>query len=410
MKNQTQRNRTVIYIIGILLLALIVWRVAPKVIGTGGRQQMSRPPVAVEVGQVTTGPIRDVREFTGTITPIYQYVVAPKVTGRVLTIRKRIGDFVRRGEEIARIDDAEYQQAVIEAEANLRIANASLNEANSQFALATQELERAQSLKEKGIASPAELETAQTSFTARQSQVTLSQAQVEQRQAALRTAQIRLGYTILQATEAGYIGERFVDEGQLLSPNTAVATVVGLDSVIVLTTIIERDYGLMRPGQAAEIEVDAYPGQIFAGTVSRIAPMLDENSRVAQMEIGVSNRDRTLKPGMFARVRVILESKDSARIIPTTALVSQNGTDGVFLVDQAEKTARFVQVTKGIVTKDNIEITEPQIEGIVVTLGQHLLSDGSPVVLPGENQESGAGNGPRGGQGGGPRQGRGGAR
>ncbi len=389
-------KKTVMILLVAVVLAVVVWRVTSKILESGGQSgQATRPPVAVEVQTISIGYIRDVREFTGTVYPIYQYVVAPKVSGRVLTIRKRIGDFVRTGEQIARIDDAEYQQAVLESEANLKIAQASLNESKSQFDLARQELERVQSLQKKGIASPSELDTATSNYSAQEARFKLAQAQVEQREAALRSARIRLSYTVLQATEEGYVGERFVDEGALLAPNSPVVSIIGLDSVLVRTTIIERDYGLVKAGQTAEIEVDAFPGQVFKGLVARVAPMLDENSRVAQMEIGVDNANRMLKPGMFTKVRVILAEKDNARIVSARAVVRRNGIPGVFLVDPADKSVKFIEITPGITARESIEIAEPAVDGTVVTLGQHLLSDGSIVILPeqGAPGEPGSGGG-----------------
>lgn len=201
---------------------------------------------------------------------------------------------------------------MLEAEANLKISQANLAEVESQFELAKQELERVQSLQQKGIASLAELDAATSNFNALRSRIKLAQAQVEQRQAALNSAKIRLSYTVLIATEPGFIGERFVDEGSLLAPNSLLVSVIDIDTVIVRTTVIERVYGQIQIGQTAEIEVDAFPGKSFYGKVSRIAPMLQEASRVAQMEVEVANDSLLLKPGMFSKVKVVLAEKDSA--------------------------------------------------------------------------------------------------
>ena len=373
-------------IIGIFFLILLAWRIIALVTKGSGNQNIRsvRPPVAVEVDSVRYDPIKEVREFIGTIYPMYQYVVAPKVSGRIVEIRKRIGDWVERGEVIARIDDAEYQQAVLEAEANLRIAQASLKETQSQFALTKQELERVRSLQEKGIASPSELDATHTNYEAQQSRLKLAQAQVEQREASLKSAKIRLSYTVLTAMEPGFIGERFVDEGTLLSPNAPVATVIGIDRIIIRTTIIERDYGRIRIGQQAIAQVDAFPSERFSGNVARIAPMLQETSRVARMEIEVQNYSLLLKPGMFTRVHVILNEKDSAQVVPREAVVSRSGENGIFIVDSTGAVARYHPVQIGIVAEDKMEILSPEIDGIVVTLGQHLLEDGSPIILPKE--------------------------
>jgi len=373
------------WLVGVVVAAVLIWRIIAMIgASTAPPDSFERAPVAVEVAPITYEKIQEIREFTGTADPQYRYVIAPKVGGRIIEITKRIGDAVRRGEEVVRIDDAEYQQDVIEAEANLKIAQAALAEGESQYSLATQELDRARSLQEKGIASAAELDIAETSFIAQKSRLSLAKAQVEQREAALTSARIRLGYTVLTASEPGLIGERFADEGALLAPNTPVISVVGIERIIMRTTIIERDYGLIRDGQYADVSVDAYPLKHFIGNVARIAPMLQESSRVAQMEVEVKNDSLLIKPGMFSTVRVVINERESAQVVPSRAVVRRNGMEGVFTVSAGADTATYHQVETGIVTPDRTEIISPILSGMVVTLGQHLLENGSPIVLPGK--------------------------
>jgi RND family efflux transporter MFP subunit len=397
--------KNILYLLAAVVFVFFLVRVV--ILINGKLKAASRPPggapVAVEVAKVSHASLQDIRQFTGTVYPQYQYVVAPKVAGRVIEIVKRIGDPVKKGEMIARIDDAEYQQELIVAEADLKIAQASLTELGSEADLAKQELARVQSLRDKGISSPSELDVSNTNNVAQQSRLKLSEAQVEQRQAALNTARIRLSYTILTAPEPGFVGERFVDEGALLSPNSPVISVVAIDRVIVRTTIVERDYGRIRVGQPATVTVDAFPAGRFEGKVARLAPMIHEEARVAQMEIEVDNPAHMLKPGMFAKVEVVLSKSDSALVVPSEAIVTRHGAteeSGVFMIDQTSgSVAKYVPVVTGLVTPDLTEILSPQIDGLVVVLGQHLLNDGSKVILPG--QGGGArGRGGRGGRGG----------
>lgn len=365
------KKRNIALLIGTVFLGFLIWRIILLVAKDQGNASPgpARPPVAVEVDTPRYEPIQETRQLTGSIYPLYQYIVAPKISGRIIQIGKRIGDWVERGEVIARIDAAEYQQAVLEAEANLKISQANLNESRSQFELAKQELERVQSLQQKGIASPAELEAATTNFQALQSRVELAQAQIEQRQAALNSAGIRLSYAVLRATEPGFIGERFVDEGSLLAPNAPVVSVLGIDTVIVRTTVIERVYGQIRLGQTAQIEVDAFPGKRFHGRVSHLAPMLQEASRVAQLEVEVANDSLLLKPGMFSKVTVVLAEKESAQVVPSQAVVSRDGAPGVFVVQAGESVARYLPVQVGINTPAKTEIVAPRIDGQVVSRG-----------------------------------------
>ncbi len=377
------KKKNVIRILVALFIIILGWRIFVLLKkGEDSSRRPGRPPVAVLIDSVSIAPIQEISLFTGTVYPLYQYVVSPKVSGRVITIRKRIGDWVSRGEIISKIDDAEYQQAVLEAEANLKIAQASLNEAITQLELAEQEFQRVKSLQEKGIASPAELDAAASNYSAQESRLKLAKAQVEQREAALQSANIRLNYTVLVATEPGFIGERFVDEGSLLAPNSPIVSVIGIDTAIVRTTIIERVYGRIQTGQTAEIRVDAFPEKCFFGKVSQIAPMLQQESRVANIEVEVPNDSLLLKPGMFAKLSIVLADKDSAQTVPAEALVTHGGEDGIFVVDEATTTARYVPVQLGIVTKEKVEIAWPIITEKVITLGQHLLENGSPIILP----------------------------
>ena len=380
------KRKHIVWVVGAVFLAVLIWRITGLITGDDGNSQrgFGRPPVAVEVDTVRYEPIEETRQLTGSIHPLYQYIVAPKVSGRILRINKRIGDWVNRGELIAKIDGGEYQQMVLESDANLRIAYANLAETQSELELAEQELERVRSLAEKRIASVAQLETATTRFDALKSRMELAKAQVEQRQAALNSAKIRLGYTTLAASEPGFIGERYIDEGGMLAANSPVVSVIGIDTVIVRTTVIERVYGLVRIAQPAEIEVDAFPGRAFHGQVSRIAPMLQEASRVAKMEVEVVNDSLLLKPGMFCKVTLVLAEKASAQVVPTQAVITRNGTDGVFMIRDGETAAHFVPVQLGISTPVKTEILTPALDGLVVSLGQHLLEDGSTVILPEE--------------------------
>jgi RND family efflux transporter MFP subunit len=383
------KRKQIMYIVGAAFLAFFAWRIGVLIFaGQGGSSgRFSSPPVAVEVVEVGHEPIQETMQMTGTIYALYKYIVAPKVAGRIIRLNKRIGDWVEPGESIAKIDEGEYQQMVLEAEANLRISYANLAETKSQFELAGQELERVQSLQKMQIAPRSDLDAAQAKHDALQSRIELAEAQVEQRRAALNAARIRLNYTNLVAAEAGFVGERFADEGSLLAPNSPVVSVIGIDTVIVRTTVIERVYGRVAIGQTAAIEVDAFPGKVFSGRVSRVAPMLQESSRVAQMEVQVTNDSLLLKPGMFCNVTVALAEKDSAQVVPTQAIVTRNGESGVFLVQAGEGIAHYVPVEVGISATDRTEVIAPRLDGLVVTLGQHLLQDGSSVILPEQEQQ-----------------------
>lgn len=110
--------------------------------------------------------------------------------------------------------------------------------------------------------------------------------------------------------------------------------------------------------------------------------MLKESSRQARVEIEVPNPEQLLKPGMFVRAKIEFARHDNAMLIPFTALVRREDKEGIFIADLNNLKARFVPVTTGIINGELVEVIEPKISGLVVTLGNHLLEDGSDIILP----------------------------
>lgn len=381
--------KILIRIMVILFLSFLSWRIFILVTKesdnnfSSGKEQA----IAIVAETIKQETIQEIKEFTGTIDPAYQYIIAPKISGRLEKITKRIGDFVNENEIIAKIDDSEYQQELLEAKANLTIAQVNLSEANSQLEFADIELSRVKSLKEKEYASLSDLENANVAFISAKSKVNLTNAQVEQRKAALKLAEIRLSYTVLKSSKSGFIGERFSDEGSLLTSNSPIVSIVGINTVIIRSNLIERIYGKIKIGQQADIEADAFPDKIFYGKVSRVAPILKENSRMAEMEIEVDNQSLTLKPGMFCKINIVLDEKENAQVVPNKAIVMENGKTGIFIVNENESIAKYIPVQLGITTENKSEIVEPVINGLVITVGQYQLKDGSKILLPSDEEK-----------------------
>lgn len=334
--------------------------------------------VAVQTVPVTYGPVMRNREFSGTVKAAYSYVVAAKVAGRLSKISKRIGAKTGVNEAVGKIDDTEYRQAIQEAKAQVSVSQASVKESEAQLLFAEKEMQRIRELVEKGIVSQAELDAIETQYATQKSRLELARAQLAQKEASLAQASTRLDYTTIRSAQAGYIAVRHTDGGALLSVNSPVLTIVGIDTVYVEVSISERDYHNISIGQNAFITVEALPEKKFAGKVSSISPQFQTSTRTAVVEVSVANDSLLLMPGMFARIEVILAQKDSAQIVPLTAIVNRNGTDAVFLVSDSA-TVSFVPVRTGIIDGDKVEVLHPVLNGQVVTVGNHLLTDGSRI-------------------------------
>lgn len=399
-------TRKIIWLIGAVLIVLLLWRVGTSIFKKGNSNGMRQAAVAVAISPVETGLIRDLGQFSGTLIPRSQFTVAPKVSGKLKKLFVNIGDPVRRGQVVALLDDEEYRQQVIQAEADLKVARANFEEARSALELAKKDLERAQALHQRGIYSDSQLDTARAQYQSRESAFKVSEAQVANREAALETARVRLSYTrIIASWESGvevrFVGERFVDEGALLSVNTPIISIVELQPITAVIFATDKEYFRIQVGQPVTFSSTAFPERKFSGRVVRVAPILKETSRQARVEIDIPNEDNILKPGMFINAEIEFTRRDKARMVPFSAVVARGDRQGVFLADLENKKAIFQPVKIGIIEGDKAEILDPPgLEGYVVTLGQHLLQNGMSIILP-EAQKSGEGQ-PRAGRPSGP--------
>jgi len=371
------------------IVAAAGWQLYTRVFDLSAQKKTGRPAVKVpvETKPIQKGTICDVSVLSGSLEAKSQFVVAPKVSGWLKKLLVNVGDIVQQNQVIAILDDEEFTQQVEQARAELKVAQANAENCTSDLDMAKREYDRAKALREKQIASASELDVSEGAFNASQAKLKVSLAQVAQKDAALKAADLRLSYTQVRAfwengVQNRVVGERFVDEGALLQINQPIVSILENDPQTAVVYVIERDYPKMKVGQEAIVTTDAYPDRTFTGTIVRIAPMLKESSRQARVEIEVPNPEHLLKPGMFIRASVEFARHENVTQVPLTALVRRNGKEGVFIADTANLKARFVAVTTGIINGELAEISKPQISGIVITMGNHLLEDGSGITLP----------------------------
>lgn len=390
LKSKISRRKTqVIIVIAILILGYIGWRVYKAAFGSKGPGAGQRGiSVAVEIAPVERGSIKDIGQFSGTLIPKSQFTIAPKISGKLNQLLVDIGDQVRRNQLVAVLEDEEYQQQVIQAEADLRVAKANLEEAKSSLEMAKRDLERARTLHQKGIQSDSQLDAVVAQHDAQEARHKVAVAQLANKEAALEASKVRLSYTRIKASwekgnDTRYVGERFVNEGAMLSPNTPLLSIIELQPITAAIYVTDKDYFRLKAEQKVTITSSAFSGKAFTGRVVRIAPLLKETSRQARVEIEIQNPEGLLKPGMFINTQIEFAGREETTVIPLNALVNRNGQQGIFLADVENKKAYFKPVKVGIVEGERVEILEPSsISGYVVTLGHHLLEDGTTIILP----------------------------
>ena len=354
---------------------------------TGASRSEGAQPAAVEVAPVERGTIELRRTFTGTLEARGRFVVAANVGGRVDRLLVDLADPVRQGQVIAELDDAEQTESVAEASAELAVMRANLADATSALKIAERELQRVESLSERGLVPDSEVDTVKSRHLARRTGLKVAEAELNQAEAAYRRARVRSGYTKVIANwsgdgEARVVAERHVAEGDTVAPNDPLITVVDLDPLIAVVYVTERDYGQLHVDQTATLTTEAYPTKRFPGVIRRIAPVFRQSSRQARMELEIANPDGLLKPGMFVRAELLLDRAEGATVVPLAAIANRDGKTGLFVVDASGSHVAWHPVDVGIQQEERVQVLGNGIEGRVVTLGQQLIDDGAAITIP----------------------------
>ena len=373
--------------------------------GRGGRGGQMRPPMPVEFATVKRGPVADQVLVVGNLIGAATVQAVPKVNGRLAAVHVQLGDRVRQGQAIAKIEDREIQEQVRQAEASFEVSRATIRQREADLKLAETNLARNRSLLERQLLPRQTYDDTDARYQAAVAQLDLSRAQFEQSKSRLEELRINLANTVIASPVEGFVGKRFLDPGASVSPNQPVASVVDIRTVRMVANLVEKDFRRIAAGTPAAVEVDAFPGEKFAGRVSRVAPVFDPSTRTAEMEIEVPNPGYRLKPGMYARVQLTVDTRPNALTVPSNAVVDFDGKRGVFVAAPREggqgqqqgppvMTAQFKPVQTGISDGTQVEIVAGLNDGArVVTTGSTALKDGDRIVPASEGQTEPGGRG-----------------
>jgi membrane fusion protein, multidrug efflux system len=179
----------------------------------------------------------------------------------------------------------------------------------------------------------------------------------------------------------GVLTRYFLDLGQNVSPATPVCEVAVVSPVKIVVRVTERDFPRVRVGMAARFTCDPYPGETFKGRITKMANAMDEATRSADVEIEAANPGNKLKPGMFANVSILVNTKTGVLVIPRDALAATGETSYVYIVDASSRAIKK-DVKIGIVRETDAEVLSGLSLGDkVITLGWYNLSDGTPVSV-----------------------------
>lgn len=359
--------------------------------GPGGFGGGPRMPMTVELGTVVRGDVAAHLAVVGNLIGEQTVDVAPRIGGRLVAVHVQLGDRVRRGQVIAKIDDRELVEQVRQAEASLEVSKATIRQREADLKVAEVNFERSKNLYSRQLLAKQALDDAESRYLAALAQLDLARAQQSQTEARLEELRINLQNTSVVSPVDGFVGKRHVDPGTMMSSNSAIVSLVDIARLRLVANVVEKDLRMVNTGDPAEVEVDAYPGERFRGRIARVAPVLDPATRTAAMEIEVGNPDFRLKPGMYARVTLTVEDRKGVLVAPKNAIVDFQNRRGVWVPNEDNR-AQFVPVELGIEDTDRVEIRSGLREGQqFVTAGATAVRNGDQLVIAGNGEGSRSG-------------------
>ena len=349
-------------------------------------EQISKPPVAVEVRAAAVSRVSDGIEVTGSLEPKFSVDVKTQIPGLIRQVMVSEWVHVKKGQPLLRIDVAETEAQVKRAEAGIVSAKANLSQAQVAAHRAEREMARVFKLKESGLATQQALDDARSETDAAKARVGVAAAQITVSEEELRQAMARQAKGLVVAPIDGIIALRDVNVGDLASDAAAAKPIFRIvdNRILNLTvTVSSTDSGRIRVGQPLEFTVDSQPGHTFAGKVMYINPELSATDRSLKVIAEVRNVPEILKGGLFAKGRIIVGVCSQVLQVPRSAVGAfdtQAKKGSMFIVENG--IVRTRAILSGFVSGDMVEVASGLKPGEqYVVRGGFNLKDGDKVAV-----------------------------
>lgn len=383
---------------------------APASVAPGERK------IAVGVAKVEGRDVERSVQLVGTLTAQEEVTLGTEVPSTVAKILVDMGDRVHAGQVVIKLDDREARLEVERLTASLQAARESLgrsrqllesSQANVERARAVLvdariNLKRFEGLFGEGAISASQRDSAQTQHDVAVAALRSSEAQYESDRAAVKNAEasvmqaaaaLDIARKRLQDTEvvspiAGFVRKRLVNVGETFKEKTPLMSLVATHALKLQGDVPERFAPQIDVGRSVRVAVEAFPGQTFPGTITRVSPAVDVESRSFAVEASVPNPRGVLKPGFFAKASILTGTERNAPFVPEEAVASFAGIVKVYVIVDGKAEERRVKT--GVRQDSRVEILEGvKVGETVATSSLSQLATGTAVRI-----QTGAGNGP----------------
>ena len=312
----------------------------------------STAAIPVEIAQVSRGDMAAYYTGTTTLEAENEATVVAKVSGIVNELKVEEGDYVKKSEVLAQLED---EQLEIEAQR----AKATMEKLENDY-------KRNKELYDKQLISAEQYDN--------------SRYEYESQKSAYELAKLKLEYSTIRAPISGVISKRSVKVGNMISQNEELFKITDFDPLLAVLHVPEYEMNKLSKGQKAVLQVDAHNGRTFEGYNERISPVVDPETGTFKVTVAMPDKDGMLKPGMFGRIKIVYDTHPNTLMVPKDAVMAEDASESVYVVH--DKMAFRRDVNTGYVNGNMIEITNGlQPDEMVVTIGQSSLKDSAMVDI-----------------------------
>ncbi len=330
--------------------------------GKAGGGRFALPPMPVEISPVTVQKVSDRFDGIGSIEALEAITVVSEIDGAVKALPFNEGGFLRRGDLIAQLDDAQLAAELARAQA-LRVQSKST-------------YDRVKSVVDQGAGAPQDLDDAS--------------AALKVADANLQLAQARYAKTRIVAPFDGTVGARKVSIGAFLRAGQPITELANIDAIRVTFSAPERFVSKLSTGAEVTVSTTAFPGFALKGKIIVIEPVIDLTTRSARVVARVQNAERKFRPGMSANVSAVLGERDNALTIPNEAVFGSGNQSFVFVV-KPDSTVTRIPLALGTRMADVVEVVDGlKPDMIVVRAGHQKLFEGGKVMPMPQQPDSAA--------------------
>ncbi len=373
--------------------------------------------LSVKTIAASHGTVQVETEFAAQIRASEDLAIAPKIAGRLASVNVKVGQVVRKGQLLFTIEsreyDAQYRQVMAAAKAaNANVdrtsgsaqsfqiiqAESAVSQAQVGYDDAVKLYDRTKKLVDSGVAArqgldgaTAKLDSARSQLASAKENLKLTQAsggkqatdvvsaQAEQAQASVDIAKSQLDACTITSMLNGVVTARMGDPGMLVSAGMPIIVVMDASAVTADLNVPENLISGLRQGDQFQVMVPAVSTTGFTGIIDSIAPAADVRTLGFPVKIRIENAIDSLKPGMFARVRLVVARAEGVLFVPNSAVIMENGVDYLWVIDNHNKASRHSVVT-GLADAAHTEIKSGLNEQeLVISEGQAFLNEGDPV-------------------------------